>query len=174
MAIQTNRLSYVLGKGGFLRIAWKPSQAAEAAILAVLPNSMCEYGFDPQNEDLTESDSLGRYMGQTVPMNSIRVDMRRRGANVSLDALGVRAVSLADCVIVDIGSSGLCDIYVHMTVAPFNRTSPQLSSIREGFSLEGGLLVQSGVAIPTWAQTAGLPATSGYTKTVTIPSGLGI
>lgn len=174
MANQTNRLGYVAGKGGFVRIAWKPNPAAEGAILVVLPNASMDNANDPRLEDLTEGDSFGSYMAATVEMNSIRVDLRRRGANTNLDALGLRAATLADLVIVDIGNSGLCDIYVHMTVGPYNRGNQQQSAVREGFSLEGGQKVASGVPIPAWATTTGLPALSGYTKSVTIPSTYGI
>lgn len=174
MADQSLRLSYTPSKGGMLRLLFKPTALANSGTLIVLPNAMCTVEFDPRNEEMTEGDSYGAYLPPTLQMNMIRVDLRRRQGNVSLDALGVRALSFVDAVFVDLGPSGYGDEFWHMSVGPYNRGAPQMQNISEGFSLMGGLLVNKGIAVPTHFQNAtAQPALGGYIKTnVSMPSGL--
>lgn len=174
MANQSNRLSYVLGKGGFLRLLYKPSIASDQMNLIALPSGSYEVENEAAQENLTESDSLGHYMAETVPMHSIRVDLRRRYGSLAIEALGLRARSMIDVVVVDIGASGLCDVYVHMGIGSYNRGNPQLQAVREGFSLNGGYAVSKGIAVPAWALpvTASLPLDAGYIRTGVTVSGI--
>lgn len=177
MADQSRRLSYGVGKGGFLRILWRPTISATTGNLVVLPLSSCEIAWDPGLEDMTESDSVGRLMMPTLETCQINVSLRRRFDTVSLEALGVRLVSFVDAVAIDIGTSGLVDWLAHMSVGPYTRGADQRSHIMEGFSLMGGAIQGRGVACPTWARATegagGIPNLAGYYRaSVGLPTGL--
>lgn len=174
MSVQTNRLTYTPGKGAYLRLLWKPTVTIDAAALVVLPSSSYTFEKDPGLTDMTEADSLGHYFAPTLANFMIRVDLRRRQGNMSLDALGIRGIQFVDCVGLDIGNSGTCDIFYHMSVGPYNRDNPQLENIKEGFSLMGGQQASSGVAIPAYLTNSGtIPDISAYLSAgASIPSGL--
>lgn len=174
MANQFNRLNYVTGKGGFLRLIFKPSALSETATLVVLPNKAYTWENDPRLENMTEADSLGNYYAPTVYDNIIRVDLRRRQDPMSLDALGIRAMSLIDRVVIDIGTTGKCHVIDHMAVGPYNFNAAQLQNIEEGFALMGGAWVGANIALPAYAQAAGvIPDISAYYVTGgSVPSGL--
>lgn len=173
MANQFNRLNYVLGKGGFIRLIWKPNPLVETTSLVILPHSVYTFESDPGLEDMTEADSLGRYFAPSLANYMIRVDLRRRQTVMSLDALGIRGINFVDRVLLDIGTTGTCDIIDHMAVGPYNRNHPQTQHVQEGFSLQGGQLTASGIAIPTYALSAGtIPDISAYSATGSVPTGL--
>lgn len=178
MADQAHRLSYALGKGGYLRLLWKATTAASTMELVVLPHGMYTIEADPMNEDVTESDSLGRYLPPTLESIIIRVNLRRRWTAttdvISLDALGVRALTFVDRVYLDIGNTGRCDVIDHMSVGPYSRDSDQKGHVHEGFSLMGGYFSSRNIAIPASATSSGtVPATAFYVNTsVAVPSGL--
>ncbi len=174
MADQTNRLSYVKGKGGYLRIIWKPVMTVESCALVILPHSVYNLETDPHLENMTEADAKGHYYATGTEDHTLRVNLRRRRDYMSLEALGIRGLATVDRVLIDIGATGTCDIYDHMTVGPYNRDAPQIQNITEGFSLHGGELVSQGVTIPSYALSAGtLPALAFYlTPAGSVPSGL--
>lgn len=178
MANQTNRLLYAPGKGAFLRILWRASVSASTGNLVVLPSSTFEYNWDPGNEDMTEADSLGRYMPPTLEMNVVNVSLRQRHTPISLEALGIRSISFVDAVAIDIGgTTGLCDWCAHMSVGAYQRSNDQKTNVMTGFSLVGGAIQGRGVAIPQWAQAAsgsgGIPNLAGYFRSnVALPTGL--
>lgn len=177
MADQSRRLSYGVGKGGFLRILWRPSVSAVSGNLVVLPNSTYECMWDPGLEDMTESDSIGRLMMPTLETCQISVNLRKRFDSVSLEALGIRAVSFVDAVAIDHGASGMVDWFAHMSVGPYTRSADQRSHIMEGFTLTGGAIQGRGVACPSWALATsgggGIPNLAGYFRTgVSLPTGL--
>lgn len=174
MANQFNRLAYLKGKGGFLRIIWKPNIASEAANLVVLPHSTYALETDPHLENMTEGDSKGHYYAPGTEDHTLRVNLRRRQDPVSLDALGIRGLGTVDRVLIDIGNSGTCDVYDHMTVGPYNREAPQIQNITEGFSLHGGEMVGQGIAIPFYARLSGtIPDITAYIAVGgAVPSGL--
>lgn len=177
MANQYNRLAYAVGHGAFARMLYRTSAAASSGILIAVPMSICQFSYDPMNEETTESDSFGRAFSPTVAMISLRVDLRRRLDPVSMDAMGIRSLSWVDAVAIDIGNSGKCDVVYGMAVGPYERSADSKSIVMEGFTLLGGQMVARGITIPSWALTtlgsAGIPNLAGYVRTgVALPSGL--
>ncbi len=175
MPDQTLRRSYVTAKGGFGRFLWKPTFASSSFNLVALPTSVINAERDPNNIDMTEADSIGMYEAPTLERNQVSIDLRRRVDPISLDALGIRFLTFLDFFILDIGLTGMCDIWAHMTVGPYRRSQDQKVHITEGFSLTGGAQIFANVALPTWALPAtggsGVPLINGYVKSgVSVPS----
>lgn len=175
MSSQINRIAYVPGKGGFLRILWKPSIASESTSLVVLPSSTYTWEYDPKLENMTEADSLGELFLPTLASMVCRVDLRRRYDPMSLDALGLtRGVGFIEAYCVDVGNSGKGYVVYHAAVGPYNFQNPQIGHVTEGFSLMGGQLQSGGaIAIPTNFQLGStFPNIGAYVGTGSLPSGL--
>ncbi len=151
--------SIVLGKGGFLRIRWRPdltqdySESDNADYeVAIVPYEAYEYNFDPRNVEVTESDSPGCQMPGTVPTIMIHVDLRDRVDPMSIEALllldDFSSSRFIDEVFMDQGATGVGKLIQQMYSGPIQRRGQATQPIKAAFTLLGGFVAAEELALP--------------------------